>query len=1696
MKLFRRKTSQSRTNTKRKILLTSALTAVLVFLIMGISTMFGLHTGLTKTGAEAIEDGSKVEQDSELKYFLNVKYDGVDKNGVQSDDTTMSTVLSGQIQVEDKLPAGLIFQSFVETSDGSIGAVSRDGNSTPCAGRVIDDTGSTTGWINNNTEFVYHGLHYHTDTRTVTFQVEKLRAGCQVSVGIVTKTPTLPTGVNRMDFFNTASVLEGTLNNKSNTVHVYIGSDNATMHNVTYRYTTNSDANPIPANAPSVPTQQQYPEGSEVAVEAIPSMNGYDFVGWTPVTSGVNVNQGTFTMPTSDVIFEGYWQKKSKYSVTYQINGTAPEGYLVPKPKSYGAGDQVSLDSLKKGDVINGYRFLGWTNTDLGIDPSVDPDQYPTGFTMPSNNVVLTGQFEEIKYNVSYEFEGAVIPPVTTGLIPATTQHAPGTSVTTATSPITAGTFVNSAGQTVAEPGDDGQAYYKFLGWYKAPTFLMPEEDVVIKGEWMQLSGVFTPEITKEVTNATTHPDGFKKNEKVEFDIKIKNTANYAINTVAVSDEDLQGAKFTRDAAYQASEGYTVRTDTLAEITTIPAGATKTLKAEFTVVDDAPDMLTNKVKILGALAENNHFLDCSAEGACEDTADFLIQKGTFTPEITKTVDGATSGYKIGDTVKFTVTVTNPEEFNLTNVQVVDRLTGAKFTAGSGYTVDASDATKATISALSAGESITLNAEYTISQNTTTTYTNTVQITGGTAENRYTLDCSAEGACTDDTTFTTEHATFTPTITKTIPNEKTAGYKKGETVNFVVAVTNTANFAIKNVKVEERLNGAKFVAGSGYTLSNSDKTATITTIAAGATVNVNAQYTVTDDSQDSFTNVVEITDAQSDNGYDLDCPSTGCKADEEFKITGDFAPEISKAVVGATSGYKIGDTVNFTVTVTNPESFDLKNVIIEEQLAGAEFIYGSSDNYDRIDATTAKIQTLAAGTHVVLNAKYIVTTNIATTYENVTEIIDVEPAREGWTLEDGDYTAKAFFSTAKGEFTPTISKSIPGEKTKGYKKGETVNFQIKVKNEENFDLKNVTIEEQLAGAKFVTGTSYDIVDDTHARIAIFAAGTEITLNAQYTVTDDSQPTITNNVRITSASSDNGYELNCQGACTAEEEFNITGDFTIEITKSIPNEKSAYKKGETVNFEIKVKNLADFKIRNVVVEERLSGAKFVTGSGYTVNTDTKATVTEINAGATATLNAQYTVVDDLPDSYTNVVEVTDAVGENDWELDKTKTYRAEEEFLIEKGTFTPEISKAVNGSTSGYKIGDTVNFTVTVTNPESYKLTDVKVNEQLTGAKFVAGSGYTVDGDTQVTIAEIPANGNVAVNAQYVVSTNTANTYTNKVKIISASAENRYTLDCADACEAEVNFETKKGTFTPEITKTIPNEKTEGYKRGEKVSFEVKVTNPTSSTLRNVVVNENLAGVKFVSGSGYALSNNNQTATITSISAGATITLGAEYTVSENAQTTLKNVVTLTSASSDNGYELQCPTTGCQAEKTFDITRPDFAPEIKKTVKDAKEHYKKGDKVTFEVSVKNTADFAIKDVVVVEQLTGTNFIAGEGYEVDAEDATKATIAEISAGATVVLTSEYEVTEDATLTIENIAQLVSATGENGEKLKDGDYTAKVKFNTVKEPAPIVPSNPDPTPPASPFTGDNILSIAVIAFSALALTSSLLILSVRKRA
>ena len=532
-------------------------TVVLLFVVVGLFFLL--------KASYALDNGSRVEPESELIYYIDVVYDGKDSNGATSNENTVANVYSNYIYVEDKLPNGLTFEGFVETDDKTIGAV-----------QYGDDTKSCGGYVVGGTD----GLSYDTDTGLVSFKVKNLMAGCKITVGIVTQTP--KDEGKRIDFYNTANANEGSDSVVSNTVHLYLGDEREPLYNVTYEF-----EGTVPMGAQGLlPNLASYVKDSVVDVANNITIDGYTFSGWRIKEGSTTITgDNTFIMPEENVVLVGSFEKSNvaEYTVHYEITGDVPEGFIVPKDHNYPVNSDVIVDSLKDGDRVGNYIFKGWS-VQQGVDVSANDED--TTFKMPNHNVTIVGRFEKVTREVRYEFTGAIIPEGAT--LPSSSRHEVGEKVTVASDPVMPG--------------------YKFLGWYSEKEFTMPDEDVVIKGEWMVELGTFSPTITKEIVDEKEY---YHQGDIVKFKITVTNTADFAINTIQLV-ERLENAYFV------AGDGYEVKTSTYVEIPSLEANASIVVYAEYVAGDEILINKENVVELTGAFAENGYHLDTSNDYLAKD----------------------------------------------------------------------------------------------------------------------------------------------------------------------------------------------------------------------------------------------------------------------------------------------------------------------------------------------------------------------------------------------------------------------------------------------------------------------------------------------------------------------------------------------------------------------------------------------------------------------------------------------------------------------------------------------------------------------------------------------------------------------------------------------------------------------------------------------------------------------------------------------------------------------------------------------------------------------------------------------------------------------------------------------------------------------------------------------------------------------
>ena len=266
-------------------------------------------------------------------------------------------------------------------------------------------------------------------------------------------------------------------------------------HNITYTYTNTST---VPEGAPDLPAAEaNVPFGAPKNVAAVPTLAGYTFTGWTlkSPTSLTIADNGTFTMPDSDVVFEGSWTKNG--DAGYKI-----EYYL----------ETLTTGTFEKDDTLTSDEKSGTIGTTAEVE---EADKKPiTGFTFDANNTnnklegeIVSGApltlklyYKRNSYKVTYQYTGTVTPEDATKL-PDEATYKYGAEV------------IVAAAATSAD--------YIFSGWSKTGKFNMPAEDVTITGSWTQATYDVNllPYVKKTLEVDGTLPTGFSETFKVDVTV-------------------------------------------------------------------------------------------------------------------------------------------------------------------------------------------------------------------------------------------------------------------------------------------------------------------------------------------------------------------------------------------------------------------------------------------------------------------------------------------------------------------------------------------------------------------------------------------------------------------------------------------------------------------------------------------------------------------------------------------------------------------------------------------------------------------------------------------------------------------------------------------------------------------------------------------------------------------------------------------------------------------------------------------------------------------------------------------------------------------------------------------------------------------------------------------------------------------------
>ena len=635
-------------------------------------------------------------------------------------------------------------------------------------------------------------------------------------------------------------------------------------------------------------------------------------------------------------------------------------------------------------------------------------------------------------------------------------------------------------------------------------------------------------------------------------------------------------------------------------------------------------------------------------------------------------------------------------------------------------------------------------------------------------------------------------------------------RAGDVINYRIVVTNTGNQTLTGVVVTDPLTGINQTVG---------------TLLPGATVEINANYTLTQADIDSNAtrepdntisgSLESIVRAVSDQ-------TPAVQAGKSVVLVRLPAVSISDLVTGVdTAGdgvlNRAGDVVNYKIVVTNTGNQTLTGVVVTDPLTGVNRAIGTL-------APGAVVETLA---------------NYALTQADIDSNGTLEPNN----LVPGSIDNTASVSSGQTPVASasrsvsltqapkvTISDLVLGVDTAGdgvlNRAGDVVNYKIVVTNTGNQTLTGVVVTDPLTGVNRAIGT--------------LAPGAVVETLANYTLTQadiDSNGTLEpNNLVAGFLDSLASVASNQAAGAAARLSVPLVQSPSLTVANLVTAVDSTGDQvlnwaGETIQYKIVVTNTGNRTLTGVVVTDPLTGVSRAIAS--------------LAPGAVVEIPAIYTLKQsDIDSNATNepgnvspgTIDNTVAVFS-----DQTGEVRASNQVFMQQSPRVAIDDVVVGVDVAGdgvlNKAGDVVNYKIVVTNTGNQTLTGVQVVDPLTGVNQ--------------TIASLAPGAVVEIQAAYTLKQSDIDSLATLEpdNILAGYLDNAPVVN-SDQNTPEQDIESVPLSYRPDLAISLQylnvvsgNGNGLVDAAGDLLNYRVIVTNTGNVTLTNMTVTDPLTGLNI-------------------------------------------------------------------------------------------------------------------------------------------------------------------------------------------------------------------------------------------------------------
>ncbi len=993
---------------------------------------------------------------------------------------------------------------------------------------------------------------------------------------------------------------------------------------------------------------------------------------------------------------------------------------------------------------------------------------------------------------------------------------------------------VTNIGVAVGNPTDDGGA--------DLPNFndVRDDDDAVVI-----VTPVIDLELTKDVNNATPNVGSI-----INYTIVVSNRGPSVATGVTVLDVLPSGLSYVT-----SSNGTYVPGTGIWTIGSIGVGGQTSLVIVAAVTNSGSIENIAQVQTADQLDIDSTPGNNVPSEDDQDNA-IITVPAAIDLELVKSVDDATPN--VGQTIAFTIVLTNKGPNNATGVSVLDVIPPgfaySSNTTSSGLFTPTNGIW--TIGGPMVPGASRILVIYGVVTNSGT-YTNVAQVQ--TADQ---FDIDSTPGNNDPAEDDQDDAVFTVPLTADLELEKGVNNSTPllfETVTFTITVTNRGPDTATGVTVLDDLNVlccGEYVSHTNGAYNPLTGIWNIGTLAVNASTQLFISVTITNSSLVD-TNWAQVWTA---NEFDIDSTpgnSVPTEDDQDAAVlfVGDAIDlELTKTVDNAFAN--VGSDVVFTLTLTNKGPNAATGVSVEDVLpAGLDFVSSSSPDYDNVSGIwTVGAVSVNGSTSLLITAtvtNFPPVTNAAQVLTADQFDIDSIPGNFPAVTEDDDDQVVVTPPTIDLELTKSVNKAQADP-------FENVTWTVIVTNRGPSDATGVTVRDELpVNWTYVSDSSGTYDTNTFLwTIGTLPAGGSTTLqivafaNIGLTLTGHGPivPGYTNIAQVWTA---NEYDIDSTpGNDVASEDDQDSAEIPIRalsdlaLTKSVNNATPNF--GSQITYSIIITNEGPQPAVGVRVEDILpAGLTYVSNSAGSAYNPLNGiwVIGTMNSGDSRQLDIFATV--SSIGLISNVAQVNrnfhfdiDSTPDNDDPAEDDQ----DDAVIIVPPSADLELTKTVN--TSLLSTGQVAVFTVTVTNAGPSNGTGIAVRDVLpSGLGYVSHTGGTYNAGTGIwTIGSLNVGSvtSIQITAQALLS----GTWTNVAEV---SAANEFDIDSTPNNNVPTEDDQDEVTVTV-VSPNISIVKTVGFgpafstndlvrgTNGTPVRYWFVVSNSSDTTLTNVTITD--------------------------------------------------------------------------------------------------------------------------------------------------------------------------------------------------------------------------------------------------------------------